>query len=295
MISIGGQTGDYPFYNIISSHELPQFEHWSIQESGNVVDTYDKLSIVFQCSELYFFDRLVKQSTNEQNNHDFLIQWKELENTSINSDKLPFSNAYIASILHNQIPKKSVMQFSILNSLRVWNLFTLDSSIQCYANVGAFGIDGGMSTLIGQSVATDKLCFMVIGDLAFFYDMNSIGIRHIKPNLRILLINNNGGVEFKYSRDDNKSLNRFIAAGNHFSTAEGWAKDCGFQYIKANNKREFEKAANILIGKSDKPVIVEAMVKDEEEVEAYNSIIESKTEYTPSEQLKRFGKRILGK
>lgn len=71
------------------------------------------------------------------------------------------------------------------------------SSVKCYSNVGAFGIDGGMSTLIGQSVVTENMSFMIIGDLAFFYDMNSLGIKHIKNNLRILLINNNGGVEFK--------------------------------------------------------------------------------------------------
>lgn len=78
------------------------------------------------------------------------------------------------------------MQFSILNSLRIWNFFHISSSIECYSNVGAFGIDGGLSTLIGQSLATDKLCFIIVGDLAFFYDMNALSIRHVSNNVRIL-------------------------------------------------------------------------------------------------------------
>ena len=50
----------------------------------------------------------------------------------------------------------------------------------------------GMSTFFGQSVVTDNMCLLVIGDLAFYYDMNALGIRHIKNNVRILLVNNNG-------------------------------------------------------------------------------------------------------
>ena len=50
-----------------------------------------------------------------------------------------------------------------------------------------------MSVMIGESVETDELTFLITGDLAFFYDLNALGIRHIKNNVRILLVNNNGG------------------------------------------------------------------------------------------------------
>ena len=47
-----------------------------------------------------------------------------------------------------------------------------------------FGIDGNMSALLGASLAkSDKLYFGVIGDLAFFYDMNCLGNRHVGSNL----------------------------------------------------------------------------------------------------------------
>ena len=65
--------------------------------------------------------------------------------------------------------------------------------------IGTYGIDGCLSSAIGQAAATDKLCFLIIGDLAFFYDMNALRIQHIGRNLRILLINNRGGGEFYYN------------------------------------------------------------------------------------------------
>jgi 2-succinyl-5-enolpyruvyl-6-hydroxy-3-cyclohexene-1-carboxylate synthase len=37
----------------------------------------------------------------------------------------------------------------------------------------------------------------VVGDLAFFYDLNALGNHYIKNNIRILLVNNGEGIEFK--------------------------------------------------------------------------------------------------
>ena len=76
--------------------------------------------------------------------------------------------------------------------------FETHSSITGFCNTGGFGIDGIMSSFIGASFMTkNKLYFCVIGDLAFFYDMNVLGNRHIKSNIRIMLINNGKGTEFR--------------------------------------------------------------------------------------------------
>ena len=97
------------------------------------------------------------------------------------------------------IPDGSVVHPAILSSLSSWDYFPMSKDIHSSANVGGFGIDGCMSTLIGASFATNKLCFCITGDLAFFYDMNSLGCREIGSNVRILLINNNLGMTFKLS------------------------------------------------------------------------------------------------
>ena len=44
VITIGGQTGDYPLYKMLSKPEFSAIEHWRVSEDGNVVDTYDKLT-----------------------------------------------------------------------------------------------------------------------------------------------------------------------------------------------------------------------------------------------------------
>lgn len=268
IISIGGQTGDYPLYLLLSKPEV-KAEHWRISEDGQIVDTYDKLTKVFKLSANTFFNS-VKGTCNDHSYYKKISALCAKSNVDID---VPLSNAYVAQKLHDKLPKNSIMQFSILNSLRVWNLFELDPSIECYSNVGAFGIDGGLSTLIGQSVVTDKLSYMIIGDLAFFYDMNSIGIRHIKNNVKIIMINNNGGVEFKQNTGDHKQVDKFTAAANHFKNAKGWAEACGFQYIDVKSKEDFDNNVNALISETDKSVFMEIFVTDNEDYTGYRNII----------------------
>lgn len=282
IISLGGQPGDYPFYLAFSRNDLSGLEHWRVCQDGEVVDTYDKLTRIYQGRLIEFFSNVNSENTK----HLFYKLWKKMVNSKSTNLQVPFSNVSIAQFLHRRMPKNSIIQFSILNSLRVWNLFELDHTIECYSNVGAFGIDGGMSTLIGQSIATDKLSFMIIGDLAFFYDMNSLCIRHIKNNVRILLINNNGGIEFKLHGEDKQQQDKFIAAANYHGTAKGWAESCGFIYLSAHTMDEFKERALHFIEASDKPMLLEAFVSDVDESKAYLSIMDANRNKTVAETIK---------
>lgn len=290
MISIGGQTGDYPFYLAFSQNSLAGIEHWRICEDGNIVDTYDKLTRVYQGSVADFFNSV----NSKCEDHSFLRLWKQQIKEKKTDCNVPFSQVSIAQYLHDKLPSGSIVQFSILNSLRIWNLFSLDSSIECYSNVGAFGIDGGMSTLIGQSIATEKLSFMIIGDLAFFYDMNSLSIRDVKNNVRILLVNNNGGIEFKLHGENKKERDRFIAASDYHGSAKGWAESCGFDYYSAHSKEEFEKYVPAFISVSNKPIILEAFVSDNDESEAYLKIVSENKTKTTRDSVKSAVKGIIG-
>ena len=295
LISIGGQTGDYPFYLTFSKTQY-LFEHWSINESGNVVDTYDKLTAIYQMDIKDFFLSAVSSSSS----HMFLDSWREKTSEYVYTLDLPLSNTYVAAALHNKLPKNSTVNFAILNSLRNWSLFPIDASIKCFANVAAFGIDGCTSMLIGESVLSDELHFLITGDLAFFYDLNSLGIRHIKNNVRILIINNNGGVEFKMAGnvDQNKKTDLFIAAANHFKNAKGWAETCGFAYISAFSHDEFNVHYTAFLKESSQPVVFEIFTKDIDEAAAYRKLIDCNkkkdTKYYIKAGIRKIRKQING-
>lgn len=273
LITIGGQTGDYAIYGTLVN--MSDVEHWRVCEDGNIVDTYNKLTKIFECPDYYFFDKL---AIDNNCSHDYFLELFQKKSELSYDIEVPFSNLYAAQQLYKEIPQYSIMNFAILNSLRCWSYFPLDETIEGYGNIAAFGIDGCNSMLIGESINTDKLCFIITGDLAFFYDMNALGIRHIKNNVRILLVNNNGGAEFRIMTrnwKDDVHVNNYISAVGHNGNAEGWAKNCGFTYLSASNKEEFLAIKEQFISENENPVLLEIFTDADDEVVAMNTLISS--------------------
>lgn len=296
-IHIGEITGDYSVEKIIGN------KVWRVSEDGEIRDTFRKLEYVFEMSQLNFFSHYIK-STNKKNNEYLIKCKKHLDKLRSKIPELPYSNLWIARKLSRELPKNSIIHFAILNSLRSWNFFELSESIKSISNVGGFGIDGSMSTLIGASfVNKNKLYFGVIGDLAFFYDLNSMGNRQIGNNIRILLINNGKGVEFRNFNHlgsvFGESADKFIAAGGHFGNksdtlVKNYSENLGFDYICASNKEEFENVYKIFIDKKlrKKSMIFEVFTNTEDESNALEII--TSIEVSKKNNSKKIIKNIIG-
>lgn len=68
------------------------------------------------------------------------------------------------------------------------------------ANRGVSGIDGNLSTLLGIAATrndADAPVIGLIGDLAFYHDMNGL-LMAKQQNVIIVLFNNNGGLIFQH-------------------------------------------------------------------------------------------------
>lgn len=234
-------------------------EHWRVSLDGKIVDPFRTLTTIFECSNVEFFEKILSYKNNEQkNNYVYYNLWKEkLDN--IKMPKMEFSNFYIIKKLTEVIPKNSLLHLSILNSIRITNLFDLDPSIKVYSNIGAYGIDGSLSTFIGNSYNQDKLSFLIIGDLSFLYDLNSTLNDIINNrNIRILIINNYCGGEFHhvYNNSNIKNVNLHIAAG-HRIKLENWCRSLNIDYHSASNFEELENEYNNFIKEHDKPQVLE--------------------------------------
>jgi len=293
VITVGGQTGDYSIFGALSGLG-ERTEVWRVDRGGDVVDTYGRLTKVFVSPDADFFKRTATVDEVEENN--YFTEWETEIQNLVTDTQLPLSNLYVAQQLHSLIPENSYINFAILNSLRCWNYFPLKASVKGFANVAAFGIDGCTSMLIGESVNTEELCFLVTGDLAFFYDMNALGIRHIRKNVRILLINNHTGAEFRVMTrpwKDKVKLDQFVAASGHNGTAKGWAEDCGFVYLSATTKEEFEEKKFIFVAPSEQPVVFEVTTNPDDEVKAIQELIGSNSN-EPAHTPKAILKKVLG-
>ena len=148
--------------------------------------------------------------------------------------------------------------------------------------MGGFGIDGTLSTVLGASLTyPQKLHFVILGDLAFFYDMNSLGNRYIGNNIRVLLINNGLGIEFrKYDHPCAKfgeNAEPYMAAAGHFgcqsrTLVKDYITNLGFEYLTASSKEEFLDVYKKFIDPKmmSIPVVFEVFTNSKDESDAVN-------------------------
>lgn len=278
---------------------------WRVNPDGEIRDTFRRLSTVFQMNELDFFNMYNRRISSTESQNTYFNEWKEEEKRVVKFlPELPFSNCWVAQQTAGELPKNSEIHFGILNSLRMWNLFEIPASVNGYSNVGGFGIDGCISTLIGASlVHSDKLYFGVVGDLATFYDLNSLGNRHIGNNVRILVINNGTGFEMRHhdNRGDvfGDDADILFAAAGHFGNKSKQilkhiSEDFGFEYMAAVDKKTyFQQLSHFTTPDSLKrPILFEVFVDAKDEYESYHT-----TQYliqTTSNIAKKAVKSILG-
>ena len=252
---------------------------WRVSEDGEIRDTCGKLTNLFEMSEEFFFSYYSDDSVAEKHEQYDLYQnaFKEIYAMIPN---LPFSNIWNVSQLSKRLPTGSLLHISASNTRRCWNMFALPEGVESVSNVGCCGIDGCTSTMIGSSLNNpNRICYLVTGDLAFFYDLNSIGNRHVGNNIRILLVNNGIGAEFKLSvhriYQFGEDANKYMAAGGHFGNkspdlVKHYAQDLGFKYLSAKNKEDSLKAVEEFtqpeIG--EQPMLFEVFTKHEDESDA---------------------------
>lgn len=240
-----------------------QFEHWSIQEDGRVVDMYKSLTTIFECTPEHFFEQCVNVTSGTTgNDRHYYNQWRAYLDT-IEPPVFPYSHAYAVEQVVTQIPSGSLLHLSINDSIRITNFFKLNPDIKVYANIGTHGIDGCLSSFLGQAAASpDKQSYLVIGDLAFFYDMNATRLRHIGKNVHILLINNEGGSEFYFNHMWKDEASDLHTTARHHTKAEGWVRSNNFVYLAAHDKESLRQVLpEFMRTDSERPVFLEVFTE----------------------------------
>lgn len=282
-------------------------EVWRINPDGEIRDRFQKLTSVFEMEDEMFFAYYINSEVSPKS--DYLQRCLSLtQGIASPIEKLPFSNVYAAAILSKQLPENSLIHLGLSNTIRAWSLFEFPQSVSSSCNAGTRGIDGVMSTFLGASfVNKNRICFCVLGDLTFFYDMNAIGNRALGNNVRILLVNDGCGglmktnLVYKYMGDVN--TNEFLAAAGHFGNqsptlVKNYAENLGFEYLTASNKVEFEEVYMRFITPemTDKPLLFEIFTKDSEEREAFDIMynIDVTIKSAAKQAAKQVARQVLG-
>lgn len=269
-----------------SDYKIQAKEVWRVNPDGEIRDTFQKLYNVFEMKEIEFFEYYNKKKQDYSNSELLIAYHQEEKEILSRMPEFPFSNIWIASVTAKKLPSDSVLHLGIRNSLRSWNYFETQETVTGYSNTGGFGIDGSLSTVIGAALChPDRLYYCVLGDLAFFYDMNALGNRHVPSNIRILVVNNGLGFEMKFPASWGYSIansigvseDNYVCAAGHYSSPDlikSYVYGLGFEYLKVSTKEQYLDCLPKIVSneKQDRPLVVEIIVNSENEDAALNLI-----------------------
>ena len=266
--------------------------HWYIDEEAIVYDPMHTLQNIFAISPELFFEELAKASDGV-NNRAYYQLWKaRLDNIDFGISN--FTNYYVIKEVLKHLPEKSTVHTSVLNSMRFTNYCTIPNDTTVIGNICADGIDGALSTFIGQALSTSRIALLVIGDLSYLYDLNE-AIGAMPNNIRILLINNNAGAEFHYnlSLERIETLNLHIAASHHNQFKEVSTMS-GLKYWKVTGAKELKNVVSDFFQPSEHPILLEAITDaDTDGRELRSMLARNRKKITLSMRIKNKLARII--
>lgn len=268
LITFGESTISKNLKLFLRKHR-PSF-HWHIQPAGDVADTFQSITHIIRTTPASFFDFLdtipKADSFENQKQNNYSKLWEVEERRVVRSLQQYFSSKDFGELqlvneVLNRLPLNSNLHLANSMSVRYANyigLKTAHDSIRVFANRGTSGIDGCSSTCIGHSLSNNDLNILITGDLAFFYDRNAFWHNYALPNLRIVLLNNHGGIIFKMIDGPGETPE----ADAYFITeqrliAKNLCAEFGMEYSKIDNKRKLKNLLEDFLANDNKPKVIE--------------------------------------
>ncbi|MDR1918564.1 MAG: 2-succinyl-5-enolpyruvyl-6-hydroxy-3-cyclohexene-1-carboxylic-acid synthase [Tannerellaceae bacterium] len=277
LITVGGHIISKRIKQILRAH--PPKEHWHLSPSGEIVDTYQCLTEVVEADAVEFINYLSNHQRDPYIKKPFTLRW--MYACVIPAPKVEFSDVMAVGALMKALPKDANLQLANSTSVRLAHLFRPLGQQRIYSNRGTSGIDGCLSTALGQAAVSPNPTFLLIGDLAFFYDMNALWNQQLSKNLRILL-NNNGGGEIFHTLPGFKpseAMEKYVVASHSWS-ARAWAEDRGFTYLSASDEQELTEQMPVFTAEGgDKPVLLEVFSSKEKNAEILQNYYNTLKQY----------------
>ena len=202
------QFGGAPISNVLLEFfKRSNAEKILVNEFGDKNDPSLTARVILQVDPSEFIETILQTAQNKSNRDScWLIDFhvmnnfaEQLKNQFVKKAKFPFEGRIVTELV-SAIPNKSNLMISNSLPIRDTDFFASSSNkqLKIFTNRGASGIDGINSTALGIAKASKEKSCLLIGDLAFYHDLNGLhnAIKYNIP-LTVVLINNGGGGIFE--------------------------------------------------------------------------------------------------
>lgn len=259
--------------------QSPAAKTWIVNERGAIYDTFQNLTGVIEGAPYDVLEvilRYVRREKEKQRlpfEYGFRSRWATLiQQVQAQTERFhpPYSSWLAVKRFFETASNKGRYILHAANSMSV-RLVNHFASDYVFCNRGVNGIDGSLSTAAGCSLVTTQNVYCVIGDLSFFYDQNALW-HSLRGNLRVLLLNNGGGVIFQSLPGLKESAaQQTLISAQHHTSACGICQQNNVAYLSAHDEKELENNMNRFVNDNfNRPVVFEVFTSQEQDEQAMN-------------------------
>ena len=231
---------------------------WQIESSMPYVDTYKSLTTVIPGLAVDVLGKMPLGKSQSDFGKLFHVQMDVIaarHNAFVGKPEL--SDMSITRQLLTQIPSGTVLHLANSTSVRWTQLFPARTDLTYICNRGTSGIDGSLSSAAGYAYASKQPTVFLTGDLSFIYDSNGLWNNYIGGNLKIIVMNNNGGNIFRFIGDKElmaKSLDFFTTP--HNVKIKALVEAYGLNYMSCETAGNLDDSIHKLLD-ADKATVLE--------------------------------------
>ncbi len=259
LITIGGSVVSKRIKSFLRNAAIQH--HWNIDIADYITDTYQHLTVSIPARPKEFLAQWMPLIKIVES--DFSKNWRHISEKAKAShkkyvDNCPYSDLKIFESILENLPNNFEVQIANSTPIRYAQLFDYAINIPMFANRGTSGIDGSISTAAGAAFASKKPTLMISGDLGFFYDSNALWNSVLPPNLKIIVINNEGGGIFRFlpGPDTTGLLEKHFEVRQKLSTKH-LATTFGLDYYMASSLSELSKTLPEFFKPASKTALLE--------------------------------------
>jgi 2-succinyl-5-enolpyruvyl-6-hydroxy-3-cyclohexene-1-carboxylate synthase len=265
--------------------KYPTTQHWHIQPHGEYADTFQNLSQVIRSTPEFFFEHVpaveAKETFRNQKQNNYYQLWQAEEHRATQAKlaflgEVPGGEFNLVRMVMEQLPSRSNLHLANSMSVRYANLVGLTAKqkgIRVFCNRGTSGIDGCSSTTVGHSLVSDVPNVLITGDMAFMYDRNAFWHNYALPNLRIVVLNNHGGVIFNMidgPAGRHEASQYFVTF--QAQSAKSVTTEFGMGYEALDNPKKWKNSIKNFFDFKGKPKLVELESDQQKTVDEFNTL-----------------------
>ncbi|KEI71139.1 2-succinyl-5-enolpyruvyl-6-hydroxy-3-cyclohexene-1-carboxylic-acid synthase [Endozoicomonas elysicola] len=264
VLQIGGYLTSKRLDQFIGSHHWEAY--WMVDPAPRRVDTGQRQSVRLVGDVDTICRQLLQRSEDLSSRQRFQQQWalpfcNQGEKLAQQLDEyLPteLNEQWLGASLGELLPSGSSLFLGNSLPIRMVEIFSKQHLCRVYTNRGVSGIDGLMATTAGCVEGDQRPMVLLIGDISFLHDLNSLQLaKQSKVPLVIVLINNDGGgifyVTTKGCTGDNVQVAHDYFVTPHGLSAQHAAELFGIDYFSIDQcgpesidefKTEFSQACS---------------------------------------------------